>query len=93
MREAVAWIDASVPTSAVIVGRDAMWAELHDPGARDQAFPSYVSYWRLAYDPRARARLLGAEGWRAVGYVVVSKELLGGPAPHPDRSSRSGRQN
>lgn len=77
-REAVTWIDASVPRGALIVGRDPLWPELHEPSARDTSFPSFVSYWRLAYDRQLRAELLGGQGWRAIGYVLVSPEMLGG---------------
>jgi 4-amino-4-deoxy-L-arabinose transferase-like glycosyltransferase len=74
-RAATRWIEDALPTDAVIVGGDDLWAELHEPDALGRGFPAYHSYWRLAYDANARRAALPS-GWRSIRYVVVSVGLL-----------------
>ena len=73
-REAVAWIERSVPPGAVIVGRDDMWADLHEPDGAT-SFADFHTEWRLAYDADARRAVL-TDGWRSVDYVVVTADLI-----------------
>ena len=73
-REAVAWIERSVPPDAVIVGRDDMWADLHEPDGAT-SFADFHTEWRLAYDAGVRRAVL-TDGWRSVDYVVVTADLI-----------------
>ena len=73
-REAVAWIERSVPPDAVIVGPDDMWAELHEPDGAT-SFADFYTQWRLAYDADARRAVL-TEGWRSLDYIVVTADLI-----------------
>jgi 4-amino-4-deoxy-L-arabinose transferase-like glycosyltransferase len=73
---AIAWIQASIPRNAVIVGRDDMWAELHEPDGQAN-FADFYTYWGLAYDRDARAAAL-TDDWRSIDYIVVTADLLDG---------------
>lgn len=73
-REAVAWIERSVPPDAVIVGRDDMWAELHEPNG-GTSFTDFHTHWGLAYDADARRAVL-TDGWRSLDYIVVTTDLI-----------------
>jgi 4-amino-4-deoxy-L-arabinose transferase-like glycosyltransferase len=73
-RAAVAWIERSVPPDAVIVGRDDMWADLHEPNGAT-SFADFHTHWRLAYDADARRAVL-TDGWRSLDYIVVTADLI-----------------
>jgi 4-amino-4-deoxy-L-arabinose transferase-like glycosyltransferase len=73
-RAAVAWIERSVPPDAVIVGRDDMWADLHEPDGAT-SFADFHTHWRLAYDADARRAVL-TDGWRSLDYIVVTADLI-----------------
>jgi dolichyl-phosphate-mannose-protein mannosyltransferase len=73
-RAAVAWIEQAVPMDAIIVGRDDMWADLHETN-RTTAFRNFHTHWRLAYDPAARRTVL-VQGWRSLGYIVITADML-----------------
>jgi len=73
-RAAVAWIVSSVPPDAVIVGRDDMWADLHEPDGAT-SFADFHTLWHLAYDADARRAVL-TDGWRSLDYMVVTADLI-----------------
>jgi hypothetical protein len=73
-RAAVAWIERSVPPDAVIVGRDDMWADLHEPDGAT-SFADFHTLWRLAYDADTRRAVL-TDGWRSLDYIVVTADLI-----------------
>ena len=73
-RAAVAWIERSVPPDAVIVGRDDMWADLHEPDGAT-SFADFHTLWHLAYDADARHAVL-TDGWRSLDYIVVTADLI-----------------
>ena len=73
-RAAVAWIEQAVPMDAIIVGRDDMWADLHETN-RTTAFRNFHTHWRLAYDPATRRAVL-AQGWRSLDYIVITADML-----------------
>jgi hypothetical protein len=76
-RDATAWIQHAVPPGAVVVGRDDLWADLHEPDAGGHAFARYHTHWRMAYDDAARSAVM-TSGWRSIQYVVVSRSLMDG---------------
>jgi 4-amino-4-deoxy-L-arabinose transferase-like glycosyltransferase len=73
-RAAVAWIEKSVAPDAVIVGRDDMWADLHEPDGAT-SFADYHTLWGLAYDADVRRAVL-TDGWRSLDYIVVTTGLI-----------------
>lgn len=73
-RAAVAWIEQAVPMDAIIVGRDDMWADLHETNGTT-AFSNFHTHWRLAYDPTTRRAVL-AQGWRSLDYIVITADML-----------------
>jgi 4-amino-4-deoxy-L-arabinose transferase-like glycosyltransferase len=73
-RAAVAWIQQAVPMDAIIVGRDDMWADLHETNGTT-AFGNFHTHWRLTYDPTARRAVL-AQGWRSLDYIVITADML-----------------
>ena len=73
-RAALAWIQQAVPEDAVIVGRDDMWADLHEANGTT-AFGNFHTHWRLAYDPDERRAVL-AQGWRSLDYVVITPDMI-----------------
>lgn len=78
-RDAIAWIKANLPEDSLIVGRDDMWADLHEPGAAGPAFTGYHSHWKVSGDPAIRDGVFRND-WRNVDYLVVSPGLIDGMA-------------
>ncbi|HUQ40923.1 MAG TPA: glycosyltransferase family 39 protein [Candidatus Limnocylindrales bacterium] len=76
-QRAVRWIEATVPEDSVVVGRDDLWAELHEPDVAGHTFAAYHTHWRLSYDEAARNAVL-TSGWRSIAYIVVTQSLVDG---------------
>nr|MDQ6925931.1 glycosyl hydrolase family 8 [Candidatus Eremiobacteraeota bacterium] len=72
--DAVAWIKQNVPTDSLIITRDDLWTDLHEPGDGSPSFPGAHSHWKVAADPAIR-RDVFHDDWRTVDYLVMSPGL------------------
>ncbi len=70
-RAAVAWLRTNVPSQCLIIGRDALWTDLHEPDERGRTLPGYHSHWKVASDPAVRDGIFAGD-WRTVDYVIMS---------------------
>jgi len=72
--DAVAWIKQNVPTDSLIITRDDLWTDLHEPGDGGPGFPGAHSHWKVAADPAIR-RDVFHDDWHTVDYLVMSPGL------------------
>lgn len=73
-REATTWIKQNIPAQSLMVIRNDMWTDLHEPGLGGPAFPNAHSHWKVALDPAIRDGVFHND-WHMVDYVVVSPQL------------------
>jgi endo-1,4-beta-D-glucanase Y/4-amino-4-deoxy-L-arabinose transferase-like glycosyltransferase len=73
-REAIAWIKANVPADSLIIGRDDLWTDLHEPGLGGPAFPNYHTHWKVGADPAIYDGVFHND-WQMVDYLVMSPGL------------------
>jgi endo-1,4-beta-D-glucanase Y/4-amino-4-deoxy-L-arabinose transferase-like glycosyltransferase len=73
-REATAWIKQNLPSQSLIVIRNDMWVDLHEPGLGGPSFPNAHSHWKVALDPSVRDGVFHND-WHMVDYVVVSPQF------------------
>ncbi|MEA2662967.1 MAG: hypothetical protein QOH08_2539, partial [Chloroflexota bacterium] len=62
-----------VPASAVVVGRDDLFAYLREP-VDGPALRGYQVHWQLANDPEVRLQL--GYDWTRIDYIVLSQHQL-----------------
>ncbi len=72
--DAVAWIKQNVPTDSLIITRDDLWTNLHEPGDGGPGFPGAHSHWKVAADPAIR-RDVFHDDWHTVDYLVMTPGL------------------
>jgi len=71
---AVAWIKQNIPTDSLIITRDDLWTDLHEPGEGGPGFPNAHSHWKVAADPAIR-RDVFHDDWHTVDYLVMTPGL------------------
>ncbi|HEX2912745.1 MAG TPA: glycosyl hydrolase family 8 [Chloroflexia bacterium] len=73
-REAISWIKQNVPADSMMIIRDDMWTDLHEPGMGGPAFPNAHSHWKVAQDPAVKNGIF-KDDWHNVDYLVMSGGL------------------
>lgn len=73
-REALAYIKANIPPDSLMIIRDDLWVDLHEPGLGGAAFPNAHSHVKVATDPAIRQGVFH-DDWRTVDYLVITPDL------------------
>lgn len=68
------FIQANIPSSAVLVTDDDLWVDLHEPRGNLPVYENALSHWKVDTDPDVRDKLLNGD-WRNIDYLVVSNKM------------------
>ncbi|MFN8458078.1 MAG: glycosyl hydrolase family 8, partial [Anaerolineae bacterium] len=73
-RQATTWLKENIPAQSLIIGRDNLWTDLHEPGRGGPAFTNFHSHWKVALDPEIRNGVFRND-WRTVDYLLIDPDL------------------